>query len=281
MTWRAISASVAGTAHTKNETGCQDFRLVDFTTHPGWLLAVVADGAGSAQLGQLGAQHCCEQVLEYMRAWLAQDPREDLSEETIRDWFRATRQSLLDRAAQEEQRPREYACTFLAALVGPEQSAFLQIGDGAIICSRPPGDENPGLAPVFWPQSGEYANTTFFVCDEDAEANLQLELRSGPCREVALFTDGLQYLLLVYKDRSVYEPFFGRVFQALRSDSEMHTLNQGLEDFLNTPAVNNRTDDDKTLVLACLPENKGVLDEPTQTGDSEGEQAHHAGPQTG
>ena len=68
--------------------------------------------------------------------------------------------------------------------------------------------------------------------------------------ELALLTDGLQMLALRFADKSVHGPFFLPMFQALRAAESASALQTPLRDFLNSPAVNRRTDDDKTLILA-------------------------------
>ena len=102
--------------------------------------------------------------------------------------------------------------------------------------------------PVFWPQVGEYANTTWFVTSADFEQMLQV--RGEAVDEVALFTDGLQMMALHFATRSVHRPFFEPLFAALRGAAQPEDLVVPLRAFLDSPAVNERTDDDKTLVLA-------------------------------
>jgi hypothetical protein len=67
-----------------------------------------------------------------------------------------------------------------------------------------------------------------------------------------VLTDGLQMLSLVYASKQVHDPFFEPMFTVLRSaESEaLQQLDDQLHRFLDSPEVNNRTDDDKTLVLA-------------------------------
>ena len=50
-------------------------------------------------------------------------------------------------------------------------SAFLEIGDGAIVIL-----DDGVLRPVFWPQSGEYLNTTYFVTDSDFDNDVAIDV---------------------------------------------------------------------------------------------------------
>jgi hypothetical protein len=131
------------------------------------------------------------------------------------------------------------------AIVGEHAAAFSQIGDGAIVV----GDGDT-YRTVFWPQNGEYANTTNFVTDEAFADNLVFQLHQGPVDELALFTDGLQMLALNFADHSVHRPFFLPMFRKLRLAAAGEGLPRALRHFLGSPSVNQRSDDDKTLILA-------------------------------
>jgi len=69
-------------------------------------------------------------------------------------------------------------------------------------------------------------------------------------QEVALLTDGLQMLALNFAARKPHAPFFEPLFTALRGAVSPDDLVVPLRAFLDSDAVNSRTDDDKTLVLA-------------------------------
>ncbi len=70
---------------------------------------------------------------------------------------------------------RDYACTLLFALVGVEAAVFRQIGDGVIVVN----DQSSHWSWVFWPERGEFANTTFFVTDAVAADHLRFDQRHG------------------------------------------------------------------------------------------------------
>jgi hypothetical protein len=69
---------------------------------------------------------------------------------------------------------------------------------------------------------------------------------------VALLTDGLQGLALRFSTREAHGPFFEPMFARLRREREGEPkgLGKELRAFLGSAPVNQRTDDDKTLVLA-------------------------------
>ena len=145
---------------------------------------------------------------------------------------------------------RDYSSTLLAAVVGAEAAAFLQIGDGAIVVAN---RRTNGWAYLFWPQHGEFANTTNFVISKDASKRLDFDLSPRRIDEVALFTDGIENLVLHQASRSVHEPFFNSIFKPVRESRANGidaALSVGLQGYLALPQVSERTDDDKTLILA-------------------------------
>jgi hypothetical protein len=152
---------------------------------------------------------------------------------------------LIERANDSGTSPREWACTILIAVCSSGSSAFLQIGDGAIVVK-----DKAGLRPVFWPQSGEYINQTVFVTSPDAMAHIALEAITGCPLGIAILSDGLQGLALDYKARSAHSPFFLPLFSALLASPTVDDFEGKLLALLNSASVNKRTDDDKTIVIA-------------------------------
>jgi hypothetical protein len=138
-----------------------------------------------------------------------------------------------------------FHCTLLLAIVGCCRSAFLQIGDGAIVV----GDTSEFVA-VFWPQAGEFAGMTNFITMADYAERIECRVLDDVFESAAVFTDGLERLVLDMKNQSVHQLFFRQMFGHMRSVPSDCGLQQALESFLDADSVNTRTDDDKTLVLA-------------------------------
>ncbi|MFO1372235.1 MAG: PP2C family serine/threonine-protein phosphatase [Candidatus Competibacteraceae bacterium] len=250
--WRYIHASVPGVAHRACDGECQDayaVRLLTTLDRGPVLLLTVADGAGSANQSRAGAEQACQTLLTALEEQLSQDL-------PLQDWTRAEGKALLQQvqavlaqqAAAAVAPVREFACTLLGAVIATDYALFLQLGDGAIVI----GTEGH-YRPVFWPQTGEYANETYFVTDPNAADRLEFTTLPEPITEIALLTDGLQMLALHYQSRQAHAPFFQPLFQRLRDypeDGCPAALVTALERFLDGPAVNQRTHDDKTLILA-------------------------------
>src|SRR5436190_15007856 len=181
--WRYAAASTLGTSHAKLGTPCQDAHTCEIvlsTTGEPILVAVVADGAGSASRSQDGARLTCDFVANEVRAFCdAGGTVGDLTRETVNGWLERLQAEIAALAGAEDLSPRDFACTLVAAVLGEEHAAFLQLGDGAIVVSD--GDD---YAWIFWPDQGEYENVTFFVTDPQSLDRLQVDLCERRIEEI-------------------------------------------------------------------------------------------------
>lgn len=224
--------------------------ILDSTAGP-VLVAVVSDGAGSATHSDFGSALAVSSLIQLVATYLAGgNGLEKLTRETAVSWIDQIAQVIEAEAIEKGHAVRDYASTLLAAIVGEELSAFIQIGDGAIVVSHGEGD---GWAYVFWPQHGEFANTTNFVVSFNASEAVEFDLAPRRIQELAIFSDGIEKLVLHDETKTVHEKFFNSMFPPVRKgvigtvDQE---LSRKLEDYLASPTICERTDDDKTLILA-------------------------------
>lgn len=245
--WRFVTARATGTSHSKAGLPCQD-RLACVALGDDTLIAAVADGAGSAAKAELGAEVAVGTIIQSVSAAI-EAGRTDFAAILRAAAFEA-REKVLAAALEEGAEARDLASTLLSAVLGPAGGAALQIGDGVIVVN----EDGNGWCWVFWPQRGEYANTTRFLTDEDAETFLQVAAFAGrPLTDIALTTDGLEPLALHYATKSVHEPFFEGIFGPLfgaRGTKEITPLCSALAGFLASERVRLRTDDDVSLILA-------------------------------
>lgn len=241
--WAVLGQSVPGTSHLTGAIPCQDAcRFRTFGPDQGWLLVVVADGAGTAAHSDVGASLVCDEAVRRVEAC---HPDSLQSRDGMLGLFTALREGLLREADARQVLPRALACTALVALVGPSTAAFAQLGDGAIVF-RCEAD----LQTAFWPEPKEYANATDFLTDEQYAGALQFATSTSPVTQLAVLTDGLQRLALDFTARLPHPGFFRPLFDRLNTEPDPTVLAEPLRAFLESDRVNARTDDDKTLVLA-------------------------------
>lgn len=253
MSWRVVSASEIGTSHIANGSLCEDSCWAQVALTAGglpFLSIFVSDGAGSAARGGEGAELAIQAAAAFIDEKL-KTPEFGLSDELATQCVIAIRKNIYARADAEGLKARDFACTFLGVLSFKLGTLVIQIGDGGVVV-----DIGEGLEVPVVPMTGEYANMTHFVTDDDA-INLMIT-KDYPviARRVAAFSDGLQRLALNMAANTAHEPFFEPFFKILASarlDQE-DQLNSALVKFLASAQVNERTDDDKTLALAVIAE---------------------------
>jgi len=249
VSWRVVAASEIGTSHVSNGTICEDscWAQVDTLATGESLLSIfVSDGAGSAARGGQGAELAIQSAANFLGQQL-RSGEFGLSDELATALVIEVRQCILAAAESEGLRARDFACTFLGVLSTPRATLVLQVGDGGIVV-----DVGSGLELAVVPMSGEYANMTHFVTDDDAVAVLATRTFPDPALRVAAFSDGLQRLALNMASNTPHEPFFAPFFNGLakaaaEQEDQLQVL---LSKFLGSAAVNERTDDDKTLAVA-------------------------------
>jgi hypothetical protein len=245
--WKYAAASVIGTSHGNLPEGlCQDAHAFEYRAHSNTFIGVASDGAGSASLSQIGSRRTCDYVLER----LLQAPATLLFEQNFAaEVLDGVKEILASEAEESKVKLREFACTMLVAIVGPERAAFWQIGDGAI-CFREAGDERFNY--VFWPEKGDFANVTFFVTDANAHEHLEFDLTEKSIVELAIFTDGIERLALDFVSGEAHTAFFSGLFPHIRElpEGRSEAMSAQIQTFLRSERINKRTDDDKTLILA-------------------------------
>lgn len=246
--WKVVSASVRGTSHAASGAPCQDSHAIlrVHTSGGDHLIVVCADGAGSAKHAEIGATTACAAVATAVAIFLRSGSSlSNADDDQVKAWCREGRKAVRRAAAECGATVRDLACTLVAAVVGAEGAVFFQIGDGAVV-----GVIGQCCGVVFWPQGGEYAGTTYFLTDDEWEKNLLIRSVACAVDELALFTDGLERLILRFAEQVAHVPFLAPMWAVLRRSGDGSELSPSLESFLESAAVVERTDDDKTLILA-------------------------------
>jgi hypothetical protein len=240
--WQVLAAAVAA---PRKRPGLGDdvvgHKVVQ-TAAAMWLIAVCADGAGSARLGRRGAEVAVRQAL----LWLQTKVQRKRAGQT--PWMVSGLQRSVDRALQAEaQRQktsvRELATTLVCAVAGPTRTWLAQVGDGAAVVQM--AVNSAWLLPI-WPDRGEHVNETLFAGDPRSRWHSQ-EL--PPVQALAVLSDGLLPVAVDHATRQPFQPFFSGLAGELRR-GEAAQLHDAFVEFLSSPRLAERTDDDVSLVLA-------------------------------
>lgn len=244
--WLMVAEAVCGTDHEKTSRSCQDAFCVKVIP-PDIFLAAVADGAGSAQSGEIGAQLSVQVALEILAAEI---PHSDWSEPALQNMLSETMkkalQAIQNEASLREIEVRDLATTLILILTKPDLVAVGQIGDGAVVVA----DSHQTLTALTTPQHGEYINQTTFLTSPHALDKLQCAVWQGHLTHLAAFTDGLQMLALKMPEATPHQPFFKPLFNFLDSVEDSVQATQELNTFLTSQRIRERASDDLTLLLA-------------------------------
>ena len=247
--WHVVAASARGTSHEKTGQPCQDAHRWAILSED--VLAVaVADGAGSAALGEVGAAIAAQTAIDTLRrqaarpAWPA----------SAADWhilltetLKAARAAVAAEAQARAVSTRDLATTLILLVATSTLVAAAQIGDGATVV----GDGGSDLIALTTPQSGEYLNETTFLTSPDALDTAQINLWHGVPASIAAFSDGLQMLALKMPEGTPHAPFFTPLFQLVARMTDAAAAQEQLTAFLHSPRLRARVDDDVTLLIAA------------------------------
>ncbi len=257
--WRVVGASVIGTAHTRAGMPCQDAHRW-LVLPDGSLVITVADGAGSAARADEGAHLAVDAAIAALTDLLQEGlPTDETTWSAVAiEAFGAAHAAIDTHAEGMHTTIRDYATTLTIVVATDGQLVVGQIGDGLAVAE---GDDGEMFVAVS-PQRGEYANEVALLTMPEAVENVAVALFTTPVRAVAVTTDGLLRLAVRLPSYAPHVPFFRPLFAFLKETTDAVTADRALAAFLASERIAQRTDDDKTLVLAVR-----VADEGVGTGD--------------
>jgi Protein phosphatase 2C len=230
------SASATGAGHrAKSEPSQDSHRLASFVDASGvpWIVAVVADGAGSAEHGGIGSEVAAEIFIEAIQHGVEDGILTDLKT-LVESALILARCELEIWAETFDCAVGDLATTFCGFVSNGSTHGFIQIGDGIMVAGPP-------WAAMLSPQVGTFASeTVFLTC-----------VVSEPLSTVVLMTDGLRDLVVTYGTWEAKPEFFDFVLGGLATADEAGSftaLSERLQGFLEGESVRSRTADDTTLI---------------------------------
>ncbi len=244
--WVVIGASVQGRGHIHHQIPCQDthaFQIINTNT----IVAVVADGLGSALQAEKGAKLASATALQYFCRRLADKLpiTEQAWIDIMRTGFHTARASLVEAASEKQSALHDFATTLISVIVSDEWLVCGQIGDGAVVAHL----EDDSLEMISAPQNGEYINVTFPLTMPEMETAAQFTAWPTKIKSLAMMTDGMQHVSIRSSDNVPHPPFFEPLFRQLPGVKDFQKASANLADFMASDQVSVKTDDDKTLLL--------------------------------
>lgn len=246
---KTARASMTGRSHRCRNRRCEDACAeTTLRTPEGKIIrrsVVVCDGAGSCPLGWLGAKIASRMAAQ----WLAENfnllSENRISPQTAARKLIGCVQRTISKFAGNRgfsSSLRPFSCTLAAAVLNWDgRWITAHIGDGGITAL----DEN-GPFILSAPQKGEFANVTYFITDRDAAQNVRIIRNTSPVRSFALFSDGLENLL-IRPEESLVAPAMSDILTWL-DEAEPQEVTEALHTALEDVFLP-RTTDDCTLAL--------------------------------
>jgi hypothetical protein len=254
--WRCIAASVTGTGHLETSAPCQDsYDVRHITSTCGHAVVIaVSDGAGSASRSDEGSRFIATQSTALTVEYLSKNYPEDNGKwiTLFKQVFENVRALLMEDAKKKKAEPKAFAATLILVVLTKNKTICGLIGD-CVCVGRAASGEWTSFCP---PQKGRYANMTNFITQADAMEKLDITMREEPMDDVAVMSDGLLELAVNVSTNTPHPPFFKPLFRFVEAVDDVEKGKVLLERFLNSDRVNERSNDDKTLVLA---QQKGQL----------------------
>lgn len=263
--WHAQYEAVVGLLHRNANPPlpCQD--AVISTTAPRPLL-IVADGAGSSAVSEIGSQAVITGLarllytLERQTAdLLDQAQPNDTTARSFALLLVKHAKGILDDLAAQHRRPqKDFRCTLLLAVVGKAHVLWLKVGDGALVqeqlIPQTNGTPQSQLTSIGSVGKGEFANLTTFIDNHLQPQDVQSGLlnASGVCG-LAAMSDGAAEKLVSHDGQRV-AGLLGHWLHALRQQ-KLHRRELTRSFYSEAFCTRTSSGDDCSLaLLAAVPE---------------------------
>ncbi|TAH20811.1 MAG: protein phosphatase 2C domain-containing protein [Cytophagales bacterium] len=266
--WTVVYASVIGNLHVREGMPCQDACAIKDLAE-GWGIAVVADGAGSCQHSDKGAQQTVYLAIQhfantvYKNQWIEKNNLPAQSQ-----WDRLALENLmrirddLQTFSKQNQLPFEsLSCTIIVLIYSPVGLLITHIGDGRAGYLNAQEEWQSMITPF----RGEEANQTLFITS-DFEKEVESRVINEKISAFCVLSDGCEKSAfecnlfdkeknLYYDPNRPYPKFFNPNILAL---SKLDNMNQEQKNLLwqqflieGNAQLKNETDD-KTLILGMI-----------------------------
>ncbi len=245
-------ASVKGPYHVEIDKPCEDvggYLSLPFRKEA-IFFGAVADGAGSATYGREGALLAVKETLLFFKQHYKSFSLNTF-ELHVRKLICHLRQLLQKKAEEKNTSFQELSSTLLAFCATSTTLYFFQIGDGFAVMRQDTKEQEGEYQLLTLPQKGEYENETYFLTSNHVyEVVKSLVINPLPSF-LALATDGIENAALKKPDLIPYKPFFEPLEAFLEEQEQRNQkgISKDLVDFLKSSRFQEKSSDDKTLLL--------------------------------
>ena len=251
---KTACASMTGRSHRRRNGRCEDACADKALRTPSGRLirrsVVVCDGAGSCPLGWLGARIASRTAARWLAENFNQLAGNSVSAQTAARKLTGRIQRTISKFAKAHglaSSLRPFSCTLAAAVMNWDgRWLTAHIGDGGITAL---GENGPFILSA--PKKGEFANVTYFITDRDAAQNVRIIRNTTPIRAFALFSDGLENLL-IRPAESLVAPAMRDILTWLE-DAEPREVTDALQTALEEVFLPRTTDDCTLALLSGVP----------------------------
>lgn len=244
-----LGTAVQGAAHQRMGAQCDD-RFAWHSLRDRYC-AVVADGAGSARFGRVGAHLASAVLARDMLETMIDAP---LTVEGVSAAAKAGLLAIRDSLLQywPETRLSDYHATIVGAIWSAEGGFLFHIGDGvaAGIESRfgsPMAVDAWENARVSQPENGESADQTYFFTMDPIHIRVT-EVTSPSA--IVLMTDGAASVCYTHKSSKLEGGFFAPIASYLSRTGDPEKLSAQLTNVMRSDQAGLKSDDDKCIVIA-------------------------------
>ena len=240
--------SLQGRSHILSGTVCQDSSRIE-QLECGWIVAVIADGVGSAKQSDIGSDLAVNTVVDTVCEHCPQEWEVDTLTGLLRLSYETALKKITEQAFEDENLLPDYDTTLTAAIYNGNQLVFAHVGDGGIITLSGNGD----FSTLTVAQKGEEFNTVSPLRSKSAWVFGSSE---HEICAFAMMTDGLYDMvcpwLLSQQEQKIYinyiRPFVDRNLLKADTKEDFEHIKREAEAFLNSEG-NAGITDDKTIAV--------------------------------
>lgn len=192
MRWNVTKSVITGVGHRYSQDSISQDLADDF------VCVVMADGAGVARCAKEGANFTTKVVLEIIKQH--KDGIFSYKSEEVRSVILENLLNRLEKMAKKEKNQLEdYMCTLMFFVSNGEKYIIGNLGDGLIGCMDTEGNGRT----LSLPEQGKFANQSYFITQEKAEAHLRIgKGRYNTNLVYFLMTDGSAKCLYRFRDET-------------------------------------------------------------------------------